>query len=157
MTDVTESWFWEGNVVETIVRRLEQDGWSIVSKADTRSKEQGIDIHAAKNGKALLIEAKGYPSTTYRDPRRAGQIKPTNPTLQAKHWYSHALLKAVQLQTEYPDAIIALGFPNFPRYRNLFEETKIGLQKLGVAVLAVSEDGKVVEWKYPQTGTVVFA
>ena len=38
--DVTSDWFWEGNVVEAIARALVQDGWTIVGKADTHSKER---------------------------------------------------------------------------------------------------------------------
>jgi hypothetical protein len=146
--DVTQDWFWEGNVVEAIARDLERDAWRIVSKANTRSKERGVDLHAERNGRSLLIEAKGYPSTTYRNPNRAGQSKPTNPSNQAQQWYSHALLKVMRLQTKYPDALVALGFPNFPRYRVLFEETRGGLHKLGAALLMVSENGQVKYWGF---------
>jgi hypothetical protein len=59
--DVTQDWFWEGNVVEAIARDLERDAWRIVSKANTHSKERGVDLHAERNGRSLLIEAKGYP------------------------------------------------------------------------------------------------
>ena len=52
----------------------------------------------------------------------------------------------MRLQTKYPDAVVALAFPDFPRYRALFEETRIGLVKLGVALLTVDETGKVVIW-----------
>jgi hypothetical protein len=81
--DVTADWYWEGKVVEAIARHLERDGWTIVTKANTHSKERGVDIHADKSGRTLLIEAKGYPSKNYRDPRRAAESKPTNPTNQA--------------------------------------------------------------------------
>ena len=85
--DVTTDWYWEGNVVEAIARFLLQDGWTIVGKADTHSKERGVDIQASRDGKTLLLEAKGYPSKNYRDPRRSGEVKPTNPTNQAQQWY----------------------------------------------------------------------
>jgi hypothetical protein len=146
MMDVTTDWYWEGNVVETIVRYLTDDGWAIVGKADTHSKERGVDIHATRNGSTLLVEAKGYPSKKYRDPRRAGEVKPTNPTNQAQQWYSHALLKVMRLQTKYPEAIVAIGFPDFPRYRALFRETSGGLAKLGVAMLTVRADGTIDVW-----------
>ncbi|MDP9162096.1 MAG: hypothetical protein M3O09_17960 [Acidobacteriota bacterium] len=94
----------------------------------------------------LLVEVKGYPSTQYRDPRRSSEQKRTNPTNQAQHWYSHALLKALRLQTDHPDAKVALAFPDFPRYRTLLNETKLGLEKLGVAVLFVTLAGEVREW-----------
>jgi hypothetical protein len=50
------------------------------------------------------------------------------------------------LQTEHPDAVVALGFPDFLRYRTLFEETRGGLHKLGVAFLTVRETGEVQTW-----------
>jgi hypothetical protein len=145
-TDVTSDWYWEGNVVEALARHLERDGWSIVRKADTHSKERGVDLHVRRSGTDLLIEAKGYPSTSYRDPRRVGESKRTNPTNQAQHWYSHALLKAMRLQTEFPEAKIAIGFPDFPRYRTLFDETQTGLARLGVAMFTVTESGGVRSW-----------
>jgi hypothetical protein len=44
--DVTTDWYWEGNVVEAIGRFLESSGWVILNKANTHSKERGVDIHA---------------------------------------------------------------------------------------------------------------
>jgi hypothetical protein len=146
MMDVTADWFWEGNVVEAIARFLADDGWTIVGKADTHSKERGVDVHATRSGSTLLVEAKGYPAKTYRDPRRAGVAKPTNPTNQAQQWYSHALLKVMRLQAKHPEALVALGFPDFPRYRALFEETRGGLAKLGVTMLMVRADQSVETW-----------
>ncbi len=146
MMDVTADWFWEGNVVEAIVRFLVQAGWTIEAKADTHSRERGVDIQASRDGRTLLVEAKGYPAKTYRDPRRAGEVKPTNLTNQAQQWYSHALLKVMRLQTKYPHALVALGFPDFPRYRALFKGTHGGLAKLGVAMLTVRADGHVDTW-----------
>lgn len=144
--DIPDDWFWEGNVVETLVRHLEQDGWYLLNKADTASKARGHDIHAQKENRTLLIEVKGYPSTSYRDPNRAQEKKRTAPTIQAQHWYSHALLKAMRLQTSYPNATIAVGLPDFPRYRKLFEETGLALQKLNLQIWGVSEDGEVTIW-----------
>jgi hypothetical protein len=144
--DVTTDWFWEGNVVNALVRHLAGKGWKIESQADTHLKERGVDLRASRGGLILLVEAKGYPSTTYRDPRRADERKPTNPTNQAQQWYSHALLKMLRLQTAYPQAKVALAFPDFPRYRTLFGETKLGLEKLGIAVLFVNAESEVWEW-----------
>lgn len=144
--DVTKDWYWEGNVVETLAKHLEAQGWTILTKANTHSKERGVDIHAERKGRMLLIEAKGYPSKFYRNPERASETKPTNPTNQAQQWYSHALLKVMRLQTKYPEAIVALAFPDFPRYRALFEETRGGLEKLGVALMLAREDGQVDLW-----------
>jgi hypothetical protein len=150
--DATTDWFWEGNVVEALARHFGSEGWLIVSKADTRSKERGVDICARKSGTTLLVEVKGYPSVNYRDSRRAAERKPTNPTSQSQQWYSHALLKALRLQTKYPDSKVAIGLPDFPRYRALFEETKMGIKRLGLALLMVDANGKVQTWGLDERG-----
>jgi hypothetical protein len=144
--DVTTDWFWEGNVVDALSRSLASKGWNIESCADTRSKQRGVDLRASRQGTLLLVEVKGYPSKSYRDANRSHEQKPTNPTNQAQQWYSHALLKVLRLQTAYPEARVALAFPDFLRYRALFGETKLGLAKLGLAVLFVDAEGQVSEW-----------
>ena len=130
-------------MVDAVERHLLETGWQIRSKADTASKQHGIDLHAERHGIHLLVEAKGYPSKAYRDPARAHETKPTTQTSQAQHWFSHALLKAMRLQTKNPEAKIALAFPDFPRYRTLLRETEGGLRKLGIAVLFAFESGRV--------------
>jgi len=145
-TDVTTDWFWEGNVVETLATYLSNAGWKIISKANTRVKERGVDIHASRGGVVLLIEAKGYPSSSYRDPKRSAEQKRTNPSLQAQQWYSHAILKAMRLQTEYPNATVALALPDFPRYRVLFKETQAAFKKLGVAMLTIKQNNEIEIW-----------
>lgn len=146
--DAPADWYWEGNVVEALARYLEGAGWIVTGKADTRTRERGVDITANKVGRTLLVEVKGYPTIGYRDPRRAGERKPTNPTLQAQHWYSHAVLKAMRLQTEHPEAVVAIGLPDFPRYRTLVDETRQGLERLRVALLVVRETGEVEPWNF---------
>jgi hypothetical protein len=59
--------------VNALAHGLAERGWAIESKADTHSKERGVDLRASKEGRILLVEVKGYPSTEYRDPRRAGE------------------------------------------------------------------------------------
>lgn len=154
MTDITADWFWEGQVVGSLVKFLIRDGWLIRSQADTHSKERGADIHAAKREIELFVEAKGYPSKFYRDPRRASEQKPTNPTNQAQQWYSHALLKALRLQNEHASAIIALAFPDFPRYRALLEETSGALRKLGIVVYLTRETGEVLSFAGSSWGAI---
>lgn len=141
--DATADWFWEGNVVNAVVKYLRDQGWSILSQADTGKRERGVDVHATRQNKVLMIEVKGYPSRGYRDPNRSGETKPTNPTLQAQHWYSHALLKALRMQSARPDAQIAIALPDFPRYRSLFNETASALRGLGILTLFVTESGHV--------------
>lgn len=142
-TILPDDWYWEGNVVDALARYLVGQGWVIKALADTGKREKGVDVHAVRSNETLLIEVKGYPSINYRDPSRAGQKKPTSPSLQAQHWFSHALLKAMRLQSHNPDAIIAMAFPDFTRYCDLTAEIRQNLIKLRLRVFAVTEDGDV--------------
>ena len=141
--DVTSAWYWEGNVVNAVERDLVATGWVTLSKANTHSRERGVDLIVSRSDKLLLVEVKGYPSASYRDPRRSAELKPTNPTSQAQQWYSHALLKGMRLQTSFPEAGVALAFPDFPRYRTLYEQTCRGFQKLGLGMIFVAQNGSV--------------
>ncbi len=47
------------------------------------------------------------------------------------------------MQYDHPQATVALGFPDFPRYRALFRETETALEKLGIVVLFANEKGGV--------------
>lgn len=141
--NVPTDWFWEGHVVAMLVVFLVGDGWTIIRCADTASREQGPDIHAERSGETLFVEVKGYPSKHYRDARRAGEKKRTIPSLQAQHWFSHAVLKGMRLQNEFPEATVALGLPEFPRYQGLAREIGDSLATLGLTILFVNEAGAV--------------
>ena len=84
--DAAFGWNWEGNVQAAIARWLVSQGWSITQASNTAIKQQGIDLIAEKDSQRLLIEVKGFPGTTYAHGPKRGQPKPTQPTLQAKHW-----------------------------------------------------------------------
>jgi hypothetical protein len=136
-------WFWEGNVQDAFVRYLAGDGWHVESTAETVSRGRGHDVVARKGSHRLTAEVKGYPSIAYRDPRRAAEVKRTQPTTQAKHWYADALLKAIRLRTTTPKILVGLVFPHFPRYLRLLDETDASLRTLGIGVYLVEETGRV--------------
>lgn len=138
---------WEGNVQNTIISHLVAEGWTIVSAADTASQARGIDIVAGRGGRRLLIEVKGYPARTYARGERAGQPKPTQPSLQAKHWLSDALLKSLRTREKHPDAQVAIGLPDLPRYRTLLGDIAGSLAVLEVQVLLVHDDRTVTIWR----------
>lgn len=89
-------WFEETNVSTKIVEFLKRNGYVVV-RFNTDKRDRGPDIVYEKNGQQTLVEVKGYPSDRYvRDnPRRnikKGDLKPTSPRLQARHWFAEALL-----------------------------------------------------------------
>jgi Holliday junction resolvase-like predicted endonuclease len=144
-TDTTAFGRPEADVQAQIVEHLTRNGWSIARVANTASREQGIDIIANKGGLTLAIEVKGWPGTAYADPRRAHETKPTAPSLQARHWFSHAVLASLLMTNEHPGYEIAIGLPDMPTYRNLHGRIAGSLQTLGVKVLFVDSSGNVQE------------
>jgi Holliday junction resolvase-like predicted endonuclease len=126
-----------------LAAHLMQNGWHIERTADTASREQGIDVVASKNGRILAVEVKGYPSTSYADPRRAGETKPTPPASQARQWYSHALLKAMLTRDAHPTYDIGIGLPDRRTYRLLHERTASSLRDLQIRIAFISPSGDV--------------
>ncbi len=140
---MSENWFWEGNVQSVIAASLATEDWFIEHVSDTQRRERGVDIRASRERTLLLVEVKGYPSVNYQRGPQQGQPKPTNPLLQSKHWFAEALLAAILLQAAEPDARIAIGLPEVPRYLNLLEKTESALKTLGIIVYLVNEQGRV--------------
>jgi hypothetical protein len=137
-------WYYEGNVVAVLVRWLEEQGYAIEFVANTAIKEQGDDIRARRDGRVLRVEVKGYPTKgRYADPARASEVKRTQPSTQAAHWYSQALLHVLRDLGRHPGDAVAIGLPDWPRFRSLINDTEAPLRKLGVACWLVTEDGKV--------------
>jgi hypothetical protein len=132
-----------------VARYLTGQGWDLLRLADTATREHGIDILARRHGVHLAIEVKGYPSTEYADPRRAGERKPTPPASQARQWYSHAVLKALLTRDEHPDYRVAMAFPEAVTFRNLVTRTQGSLSDLGISVFFVAETGAVRVWPEP--------
>jgi len=143
---VAEDWFWEGNIVVTLATHLCADGWQVESTADTASGEAGPDIRATRDGKTLILEAKGYPSTVYARGKNKGQPKRTKPATQARHWYAEALFAAILRQSSLPSAQVAIAFPSFPVYKALISRTRDALSKLQISVFVVSKSGEVTQF-----------
>lgn len=129
----------------TVAGFLAADGWTIESFADTASRQRRVDLVATKGDRRLAIEVKGYPSTVYARGAKAGQPKPTAPTLQARHWFAQALLTAVLMGRSGDEPEIALAFPDMPRFRDLIGRSEWAFRRLGVRVFLVDESGNVEE------------
>lgn len=144
---MNEDWFWEGNVVESVCVYLQNEGWVIEQRANTKTKEAGVDIQAKKNDKILLVEVKGYPTTTIQWGIKKGQPKSTRPNTQARHWYSEVLLTAILRQEQEPEATVVIAFPEFTVFTNLVQRTQNALAKLGIDVYFVKDSGLVEVFK----------
>jgi hypothetical protein len=138
-----EAWFWEGNVQATVVRHLASEGWHIRRVADTASRERGIDIEADRDGDRLLVEVKGYPASTYASGERAGETKRTSAPLQARAYFSHALLTGVLMRSDHDEAHVVIAFPEMETYATLARRTVGTLASAGIEVWLVAQDGQV--------------
>jgi hypothetical protein len=136
-----DDWKWEGNVQARLVDFLVSEGWTGIRAPDTESQERGVDIEAHHGHRTLLVEVKGYPSRTYVSGPKAGRPKPTQPTLQARHWFSHAVMTAMQMRDRNPPAEVAIGLPDHDRYEGLVASTEDSLSTLGIGVAFVSSTG----------------
>lgn len=139
-------WFWEGRVQAVLAAHLTAQGWDVSEAADTESKAPGIDLLATMTGRWLAVEVTGYPTTTYDHGPKRGMSKPTQPTNQARQWFSHGLLGMMLLRHRRRDAEIAICFPRFKTYESLLERTRLSFELLGFGVYLVAEDGSVGEW-----------
>jgi hypothetical protein len=98
---------------------------------------------ASRGGRRFAVEVKGFPSATYARGRRAGQPKPTEPTLQARHWFAGALLTAIAKKGKEPAFEVALALPDVPPYRRLFEQTRWAFERLAIGLYLIPENGAV--------------
>jgi hypothetical protein len=133
----------EAAVQARLVAHLASGGWQIRRVADTASRESGVDVVASKGARTLAIEVKGFPSRSYADPHKADQVKPTNPAVQARHWYAAAMLQAMLMRQAHPTYEIAVAFPDVHTYRTLHQRTRGSLADLKVATYFVAADGQV--------------
>ena len=136
-------WHTEEHVQQLLVEWLVAHGWTIVRTANTAMREPGVDVVAERDGTRLGVEVNGYPSLYYVAGPKKGLEKPTPPKQQAKKWFAHALVPAMQLRTSEPASLSVMCFPDFPVYRSLFEATTSSLQAAGIQVWLVSDGGQV--------------
>lgn len=144
---MSDEWYWEGNVVKTVCKYLQQEDYEIQQVANTETRERGVDIKAKKGEETLIVEVKGYPSMFYQRGKQKGLPKPTKPNTQAKNYFSGILLSAILQHAQNPTATIAIALPDFPVYLSLLDKTSFALKKLGITVFIVSKSGSIEIFK----------
>ena len=145
-SSTASEWAWEGNVQSRVATYLAATGWSIIRVADTALRERGVDIIAERAGQRLLVEVKGWPSSTYARGEHAGQPKPTQPRLQAIHWFAEGLTTLIRRGAK-SGARLALALPDMPRYRTLLAEVGWALDRLDITVYLATAEGAVEMWE----------
>lgn len=127
-------WYWEGHVQNVLIGWLSGAGWEILQVADTAAKSPGKDIVARKSDRELWVSVKGYPQG----------IAKTNPSTQARHWFSHAMFDLLLYRTESTTAELAIGLPlQGVTYRNLIQKSGWALANLPASIMWVHQNGTV--------------
>lgn len=127
----------EDAVIAAVKRLLTGEGWSVVHVASAALKEKGVDLEARLGERRLIIEAKGWPASTYKD----GRKKKWLPYPQARAYYSNALLPLLIGWSE-ERAEIALALPEQPTNVRLVDRTARALRQLGIGVYFVDGKGR---------------
>lgn len=137
-----DEWFEETNVANKICDFLVKNGYKI-TKFSKDKKARGHDIEAEKDGQKVIIEVEGYPSDKYVRGANKGKKKPTNPKLQAKHWFGEALLSLLIAKSKNPGCKITVGLPKFRIYERLLEDISLVMEKLEIGYVLVDENGNL--------------
>ncbi len=138
-----DEWHWEGNAQSDVVTYLASHGWGITRVADTGSREQGTDIEAARAGRRIHVEVKGWPSGRYVDPARAHETKRTSAPVMARSWFSDGVVHVLRLRTSHPGDVVALAMPGMDTYRRLVDGIRASLEAIQITVLWLEADGSV--------------
>lgn len=132
--DEKYKWPWEGAVQSLLCQHLLKVGWVIASTSDTKSKAAGVDVVANRDGQILWVTIKGFPRGTDK----------TNPSTQARHWFSHAMFDLVLYRSAQPTFELAAAFPaGFKTYSNLAKRVAWLRTHMPASIFWVAEDGVV--------------
>ena len=144
-----EDWFYEGQISRKLVKYFKSNGYNIVKDNSDKISLKGEDIIVECNGEYEIIEVKGYPTTYYTQGPKKGLPKKTNPKLQAKHWFSEAVLSSFNNYKRHrgKDSFrIALAFPLVERYKELIAivEDYFTDNNISLNVYFVNKDGQII-------------
>ena len=128
----------ENDVVKAVASYLTSRGYRVDKECSTI--ERGIDIDAfhSKNGKRLLIEAKGATSSKTGTSRFGKPFDRGQATVHV----SRAFYSVVKLRQQHSneDVRVAMAFPDNVHHRDLIDAIRLSLDLLDIEVYFVSED-----------------
>ncbi|HKX10721.1 MAG TPA: hypothetical protein VJN67_21155 [Stellaceae bacterium] len=126
----------EDQVVDAVVAHLRKVGWHI--QRTSTVNERGFDILAERNGKQLVVEAKGGGSGT-KGTRRYGHSFTPN---QKRNHVAMALLTAAKVVSKRGGRA-AIALPSDEVYRKLVAGICPALKRLGIITYLVAPNRAV--------------
>lgn len=132
----------ENKMVDIISLYLDEQGFDIIGKCNT--KQKGTDIEAQKQNIKLLLEVKG--ETSSMDSSKKGTPFKSSQILTR---VGKAVVKVMELRDEYKvnnnthDTIVGIALPSNKEYNKRISRIKSSLDELKIIVIWY--DGEIVE------------
>lgn len=141
--DPDKPWPWEGRVQERFAQVITAKGWTVTRFARTRS-DKGIDVVAEKGERLLVVEVKGFPSSTLAVGPDKGKPKPGGTVAkQIPTWFGKAVMAALQQREAQPEAESLVVLPEHEAFRREAAKVANVLAEARVHVVFVGEDGQL--------------
>lgn len=129
----------ENEVVESITKYLQNNGYDVLQSLNTSDK--GVDIIAKKDGKMLYIEAKGATSSK-EGSSRYGKGFSKN---QVQIHIAVAVLASIKILSSKKDATTGIALPDNQDHRDLISAISPVLKRLKIIVYWVNNDSVAEE------------
>lgn len=136
------SWDWEGNVVTTLAKHLQVEGWKVVRQANAATRETGVDLEVRKGDRRRLIEVKGWPASKHAEGPQAGKRKRW-PATMARNYFGDLLLNAFLHIESAAAAEVAIAVPDRETFTTLLRRVEPTLRRVGVDAYVIHADGDV--------------
>jgi len=130
-------WHWEGNVQSILASWLASNGYRLIQVTNTGTHAAGKDIIAIDpDGKEIWVTVKGFPEEK--------EETTTNPSTQARHWFSGAIFDTILYRNENPEVQIGVALPEgFQTYTALAQRIQWYKPLAPFTFFWVCEDGSV--------------
>ena len=127
----------EDETVELLMDFLKSDGYKILDYC--KGHKRGIDITAERNNRKLLIEVKGARANHNSKIKK----RPYFDSGQIKDHFGKAIVKSLEVKSDYPDCDIAIAHPEDDLIKKHINKSVQHLKKLEIFHFWVSKNGKV--------------
>jgi Holliday junction resolvase-like predicted endonuclease len=129
----------ENEVIEYLCGWLDNDGWKNIKANKDHSR--GIDVSANKDGKTLIVEAKGARG----NPRSHVTTRKKFDCGQIKTHFGKAIVKILEQRSLNPDAIIAIAQPDDIDIRRCLQDVVSEIKRINIKLFWIKESGEVIE------------
>ncbi len=148
-SDLSNDWYSEAFICESLVNYLKENGYKIHKDVYTKMPDK-VDsiIIASRFFTREIIEVKGFPSDFSKHPANKEVPKNTSHLQHAKNWFSEALLNSfINFGKYYSNdtADVAMALPNVEKYKAIIGKVQdyFTLNNLYFKIYLVNQDGSV--------------